>query len=194
MRFRVRASSVRIAGAAAPVWLLALLTLSLLSGCQKQDEISRYTVVSKVFPGTKRDYSVYVPSQYDAAKPACVMFFQDGGGGLNVNTVFDNLIFKKEMPVTVAIMIPPGVAPAAGPNALPRYNRSHEYDGMSGDYARFLVEELLPEVGRKLNLSKDPNDRGLCGSSSGGIAAFTAAWQRPDQFRRVISFIGMSTI
>ncbi len=156
-------------------------------------EISRYSVVSKVFPGTKRDYSVYVPKQYDAAKTACVMFFQDGGGGLNVNTVFDNLIFKKEMPVTVAIMIPPGVAPAAGPNALPRYNRSHEYDGMSGDYARFLVEELLPEVGRKLNLSKDPNDRGLCGSSSGGIAAFTAAWQRPDQFRRVISFIGSYT-
>src|SRR4051812_16412942 len=91
-------------------------------------EITRYSVTSKVFPGTTRDYSVYVPKQYDPAKPACVMFFQDGGGGLNVNTVFDNLIFKKEMPVTVAIMIPPGVVPAAGPNALPRFNRSHEYD------------------------------------------------------------------
>ncbi len=156
-------------------------------------EITRYSVTSRVFPGTKRDYSVYVPKQYDPAKPACVMFFQDGGGGLNVNTVFDNLIFKKEMPVTVAIMIPPGVVPATGPNALPRFNRSHEYDGMSGDYARFLVEEILPEVGKKLNLSNDPNDRGLCGASSGGIAAFTAAWQRPDQFRRVISFIGSYT-
>ncbi len=156
-------------------------------------EFSRYSVTSKVFPGTKRDYSVYVPRQYDPAKPACVMFFQDGGGGLNVNTVFDNLIFKKEMPVTVAIMIPPGIVPATGPNALARYNRSHEYDGMSGDYARFLVEEILPEVGRKLNLSKDPNDRGLCGASSGGIASFTAAWQRPDQFRRVISFVGSFT-
>jgi enterochelin esterase-like enzyme/sugar lactone lactonase YvrE len=156
-------------------------------------EITRYSVTSRVFPGTKRDYTVYVPKQYDPSKPACVMFFQDGGGGLNVSTVFDNLIFKKEMPVTVAIMIPPGIVPSAGPGALPRFNRSHEYDGMSGDYARFLVDEILPEVGKRLNLSKDPNDRGLCGASSGGIAAFTAAWQRPDQFRRVASFVGSFT-
>jgi gluconolactonase len=162
------------------------------AGVPKGD-ITRYSITSKVFPGTKRDYSVYVPKQYDPAKPACIMFFQDGGGGLNVNIVFDNLIFKKEMPVTVAVMIPPGVVPATNPDALPRYNRSHEYDGMSGDYARFLVEEVLPEVGQKLNISKDPSDRGLCGASSGGIAAFTAAWQRPDQFRRVISFVGSFT-
>jgi len=156
-------------------------------------EITHYSITSKVFPGTKRDYSVYVPKEYDASKPACVMFFQDGGGGLNVNTVFDNLIFKKEMPVTIAVMIPPGVVPASAKGALPRYNRSHEYDGMSGDYARFLVDEIIPEVSKRLNLSKDPNDRGLCGASSGGIAAFTAAWQRPDQFRRVISFVGSFT-
>ncbi len=156
-------------------------------------ETTRYSIVSKVFPGTHRDYSVYVPKQYDPARSACVMFFQDGGGGLNVNTVFDNLIFKKEMPVTIAVMIPPGVVPAAGADALPRYNRSHEYDGMSGDYARFLIEEILPAVGSKLNISKDPNDRGLCGASSGGIAAFTAAWQRPDEFRRVASFVGSFT-
>ncbi|HLJ55273.1 MAG TPA: alpha/beta hydrolase-fold protein [Chthonomonadaceae bacterium] len=156
-------------------------------------ETTRYTIKSRIFPGTVRDYTVYVPKQYDASKPARVMFFQDGGGGLNVPTVFDNLIAKKEMPVTVAIMIPPGVVPASGPKALPRFNRSHEYDGMSEAYARFLVEEVLPQVGAKLNLSKDPNDRGLCGASSGGIAAFTAAWQRPDQFRRVISFVGSFT-
>jgi gluconolactonase len=162
------------------------------AGVPKGDT-TRYSLTSRVYPGTKRDYTVYVPKQYDPAKPACIMFFQDGGGGLNVNTVFDNLIFKKEMPVTIAVMIPPGVVPAANPNALPRYNRSHEYDGMSGDYARFLVEEIAPELDKRLNLSKDPSDRGLCGASSGGIAAFTAAWQRPDQFRRVISFVGSFT-
>ena len=156
-------------------------------------EISHYSLVSKVFPGTTRNYNVYVPKQYDPGRPACVMFFQDGGGGFNVSTVFDNLIFKKQMPVTVAVMIPPGVVPAASANALPRFNRSHEYDGMSGDYARFLVDEVIPDVSKHVNISKDPNDRGLCGASSGGIAAFTAAWQQPDQFRRVISFVGSFT-
>lgn len=155
-------------------------------------ETRRYSLASKVFPGTQRDFGVYVPKQYDPAKPACVMFFQDGGG-FNLEYVFDNLIFKEQMPVTIAIMIPPGVVPAANKNALPRYNRSHEYDGMSGDYARFLIEEVLPEVSKSFNLSKDPNDRALCGASSGGIAAFTAAWQRPDQFRRVIGFVSSFT-
>ncbi|HLK56753.1 MAG TPA: alpha/beta hydrolase-fold protein [Chthonomonadaceae bacterium] len=148
---------------------------------------------SKIFPGTVHDYAVYVPKQYDPSRPACVMIFQDGGGGFNVPTVFDNLIFKKEMPVTVAIMINPGVVPSANPNALPRFNRSHEYDSLTDDYARFLIEEILPEVGKTLNLSKNPDDRALCGASSGGICAFTAAWQRPDQFHRVASFVGSFT-
>ena len=87
-------------------------------------ETTKYTHTSKVFPGTVRDYWVYVPKQYDTAKPACVMIFQDGGGGLAVANVFDNLIVKKEMPVTIAIMIPPGVVPSERSDALPRYNRS----------------------------------------------------------------------
>ena len=155
---------------------------------------------SKVFPGSEHDVWVYVPKQYDAAKPACVMIFQDGGGfqdrngGNRVPVVFDNLIAKKQMPVTVAIMINPGVVPPpAGSNALPRYNRSFEYDDPTDRYARFLLEEILPEVGKKVNLSQNPDDRGLCGASSGGIASFVAAWTRPDQFHRVISYIGSFT-
>ncbi len=150
---------------------------------------------SHVYPGTEHNYRVYVPAQYDPSKPACVMIFQDGLG-FNAPTVFDNLIAKKQMPVTVAIGISPGVAPPAGANpgnALPRFNRSVEYDTPDDTYARFLLDEILPEVGRTLNLSRNPNDRGLCGASSGGIAAFTAAWERPDQFRRVYSVIGSFT-
>ena len=154
---------------------------------------------SKVFPGSEHDYWVYVPKQYSPEKSACVMVFQDGGGyqdrngGFRVPVVFDNLIAKKEMPVTIAIMINPGVLRETKPSALPRFNRSHEYDGMSGDYAKFLIEEILPEVGKSYNLTKDPNERAISGASSGGICAFTAAWRRPDYFRRVASFIGSFT-
>ena len=150
---------------------------------------------SHIYPGTEHHYRVYIPAQYDASKPACVMIFQDGLG-FNAPTVFDNLIAKKQMPVTVAIGISPGVAPPSGANpnnALPRYNRSVEYDTPDDTYARFLLDEILPEVEKTVHLSHDPNDRGLCGGSSGGIAAFVAAWERPDQFRRVYSVIGSFT-
>ncbi len=159
-------------------------------------KVTKHSWVSKVFPGTVRDYWVYVPAQYTESKPACVMVFQDGGGYIGTNgewrvpVVFDNLIHKKEMPVTVGIFINPGVVPAAGPDALPRYNRSYEYDGLGDRYARFLEEEILPEVGKGIRLSTDPNDRAICGSSSGGICAWTVAWERPDLFRRVYSTIG----
>src|SRR6267143_12109 len=107
---------------------------------------------SKIFPGTMRDLWVYVPAQYDASKPACVMVFQDGGGyistngGYRVPVVFDNLIHRKEMPVTIGVFINPGVVPAASSNALARFNRSYEYDGLGDQYVRFLLEEILPEV------------------------------------------------
>ena len=154
---------------------------------------------SKIFPGTTRDYWIYVPAQYDAAKPACVMIFQDGAGQVDEKgpwqapTVLDNLIHKREIPVTIAVFINPGVLPTMGENQQPRYNRSFEYDALGDRYARFLIEEILPEVGKQFNLSTNPNDRALAGSSSGGIAAFTAAWERPDAFHRVLSFIGSYT-
>ena len=161
--------------------------------------VSEHSWTSKIYPGTVRDYWVYVPAQYDASKPACVMIFQDGGGLVGDKStwrapvVLDNLIHKREMPVTIGIFINPGVLPALSESAQARYNRSFEYDALGDRYARFLLEEILPEVGKRYNLSSDPNDRGVGGSSSGGIAAFTAAWNRPDAFRRVLSFIGSYT-
>ena len=138
--------------------------------------------------------------QYDGSKPACVMIFQDGGGLVAENgtwrapIVFDNLIHKREIPVTIGIFINPGVLPAFRPDTQQsRYNRSFEYDALGDRYARFLLEEILPEVGKQYKLSNDPNDRRSAGSSSGAIAAFTAAWERPDAFRRVLSFIGSYT-
>jgi sugar lactone lactonase YvrE/enterochelin esterase-like enzyme len=161
--------------------------------------VAKYSWTSRIYPGTVRDYWVYVPAQYTAAKPACVMVIQDGGGFVSETgawrapIVFDNLIHKGEMPVTIGIFINPGVLPALSTSAQARFNRSYEYDAMNDRYARFLIEEILPEVGKQYRLSADPNDRGIAGSSSGGIAAFGAAWNRPDAFRRVLSFIGSFT-
>ena len=154
---------------------------------------------SKVFPGTERDYWVYVPAQYDGAAPACVTVFQDGGGFHDPNgpyratVVMDNLIHKKEMPVTIGVFVNPGVVPPTAPNRHPRYNRSFEYDTPGDAYARFLLEEILPEVGKTYKLTTDATGRAICGTSSGGICAFTAAWERPEAFSRVVSFIGSFT-
>jgi sugar lactone lactonase YvrE/enterochelin esterase-like enzyme len=151
---------------------------------------------SKIFPGTVHDFWVYVPAQYDPATPACVFVGQDGIQN-NAPVVFDNLIAKKEMPVTIGIFVSPGVVKAGDTNALNRFNRSYEYDGLGDNYARFLLEELFPEVERKttrdgkpVRLSKNGNDRCIGGASSGAICAFTAAWERPDAFSRVFSAIG----
>ncbi len=158
--------------------------------------VTQHTWTSRIFPGTVRDYWIYVPAQYDASRPTPFMIFQDGAnmvreeGSFRVPIVLDNLIHKKEIPVMIGIFINPGVMPAASADRQARYNRSFEYDALGPRYARFLIEEIIPEVARKHNLSNNPDDRGLMGSSSGGIAAFTAAWERPDQFHRVISFIG----
>jgi gluconolactonase len=153
---------------------------------------------SMVFPGTTRDYWVYVPKQYDPSKPAALMVFQDGGGyvkrdgGINVPNVLDNLIHSGEIPVTVGVFINPGVVPAKDENSQARFNRSFEYDSVDDRYAKFLIEEFLPkiEADHELNISKDPNDRGISGSSSGGICAFVVAWHRPDVFRRVFTTVG----
>jgi enterochelin esterase family protein len=164
-----------------------------------QGEVTKHKWESKIFDGTVRDYWVYVPKQYNAAKPACVMVFQDGVGYVSTNGqnrvpyVFDNLIAKKEMPVTIGIFINPGQFPAAEAGQKPGDNRSFEYDSLSDQYARFLLEEILPEVGKKYNLTKDPEGRAICGISSGGICAWTVAWERPDAFRKVLSHVGSFT-
>src|SRR5712664_3135098 len=161
-------------------------------------EVLKFTFdQSKIYPGTTRDYWVYVPAQYQPDKPACVYVQQDGIR-FAAPTVFDNLINRKEMPVTIAVFVAPGVVKAADANtALDRFNRSYEYDGLGDAYARFLLDELLPNVetkkttdGRAIKLSHDGNDRAIGGESSGAIAAFTTAWERPDAFTRVFSSIG----
>jgi gluconolactonase len=159
--------------------------------------VTKYSFTSPaIYPGTVRDYWIYVPAQYDASKPACAMVYQDGqffigdDGNIRAPLVMDNLIHQKRMPVTVGILVSPGVLPALDPSQQNRYNRSYEYDNISDRYSRFLIEELLPEVSKTVNLSNDPNDWAICGLSSGGICAFNAAWHRPDRFRRVVSFIG----
>ncbi len=148
----------------------------------------------KFYPGTPHNYAVYVPAQYDAAKPTPFMIFLDGSGalgnGTRANVVFDNLIAKHDLPPMIGIFIDPGVLPAASSDAQSRFERVFEYDSMSDRFASFLIEEVIPTVGKKYNLSHDPNDRGLSGNSTGAVGAFMAAWNRPDQFRRVISFIG----
>jgi gluconolactonase len=152
---------------------------------------------SKIFPGTTRDYWIYVPAQYKPDAPACVYVNQDGIQW-KAPTVFDNLIHKKEMPVTIGVFVRPGqVVSANAAVGLDRFNRSYEYDGLGDNYARFILEELLPEVekqktgdGRSIRLSQNGNDRAIGGSSSGAVCAFTAAWERPDAFSRVFSAIG----
>lgn len=182
--------------------VLSAVTLATLPPLALGDDVPKGDVTkysfqsSRVFPGTVRDYWVYVPRQYDPSKPACVHVNQDGVQ-YNAPAVFDQLIHEKAMPVTIGVFVMHGRVKAPNDQALDRFNRSYEYDGLGDGYARFLLEELLPDVetrtapdGRPIRLSKDGNDRAIAGSSSGAIAAFTAAWERPDAFRRVFSAIG----
>ncbi len=152
-------------------------------------QLTKYSLGGKVYPGVTRDYWIYVPAQYKADRPAPVLIVQDGGGWITDNgrfrahIVLDNLIHQGAIPPMIGIFVNPGVLPATSPDAQDRTDR----------YARFLVDDLLPAVAAKYNLSKDPNDRALAGSSSGAAAALIAAWNRPDQFRRVLSYIGSYT-
>lgn len=155
---------------------------------------------SRVFPGTVRDYWVYVPAQYKPdGPPACLMVFQDGNSYQNPNgqyrvpVVFDNLIHRGEMPVTVGVFVNPGEFPTGDSKKKGKSNRSFEYDTLSDQYVRFLESEILPEVGKTVNLRTDAAGHAICGASSGGICAFTAAWERPDLFGKVLSHIGSFT-
>jgi enterochelin esterase-like enzyme/sugar lactone lactonase YvrE len=156
---------------------------------------------SAVFPRTHRDCWIYIPAQYDGSAPAAFMVFQDGhayvstNGLMRVPVVFDNLIHRGEMPVTVGLLVNPGHRGEGAPKGDgwgPRNNRSIEYDSLGDEYARFLVDELIPFVTNRfaLNLSAAPNLRAIGGMSSGGICAFTVAWERPELFGKVLSHIG----
>ncbi|MBC7368699.1 MAG: esterase family protein [Undibacterium sp.] len=170
-----------------------------------QGKVTGWTKLpSEAYPGTLHDYCVYVPAQYDPAQPAALMIFQDGQaflrptGDYRVPAVFDTLIYRREMPVTIAVFINPGRKPEQ-PEASPSdwgdktTNRPQEYNALDDKYARVIVDELLPVLAKQYNLSTNPNDRALGGASSGAIAAFTVAWHRPTHFSKVLSTIGSFT-
>ena len=168
-----------------------------------QGEVTEHVWRSQIFGDTIRRFWTYVPKQYDGTNAAAVIVFQDGHAYVNpkgefrATVVMDNLIHRKEMPVTIGIFIDPGHKKdklPEKPGWRPRpENRSFEYDSLSDLYARFLLEEILPEVGKQYKLTDDPEHRAICGISSGGICAWTVAWERPDAFRKVLSHVGSFT-
>ena len=172
---------------------------SLVKADVPQGKILEFLWESQIFEGTKRYYSVYIPAQYDGSTPVALMVFQDGhayvdpNGSFRAATVLDNLIHQGEIPVMVGVFIDPGrrgeLPKSRGWTPTP-FNRSFEYDTLSDQYARFLSEEILPEVSKQVVLTEDPEQRAIVGMSSGGICAWTVAWERPDLFRKVISHIG----
>jgi enterochelin esterase family protein len=166
--------------------------------------IGPLTLPSRVFTNTTRHYWVYVPAQYDPKTPAALMIFQDGHAFVNTNGdyripfVFDNLIHRREMPVTLGVFINPGHTPEQKESSSADWgdrinNRPTEYNELNDNYAKLIVDELLPALKRDYNLSDNPEDRAIAGASSGAICAWTVAWHRPDQFRKVISTIGSFT-
>lgn len=147
---------------------------------------------SKIYPGMKYDWWTYVPAQYDGSTPMAVMIWQDGGGHTNRTgasrtlNVIDNLTHAKRIPVMISIFINPG---AVGGERL----RSVQYDSVNDTYARYLRDEILPEVAGKYKIRSDSYSRAIAGNSSGGICAFNAAWFMPDEFSRVLSRVGSFT-
>lgn len=161
-------------------------------GAVKEGRIETFTFAqSRIFPGTVREVTVFIPAQYDAAKPACVYVKTDGYHPRE-KTLLETMIATREIPVTVGVFVRPGTVPAPMQGTADRRNRDFEYDAVNDNNARFFDEELLPFVAKQyqLNLSTDGNDRCLSGGSSGGIAAFTAAWHRPESFSRVYAASG----
>lgn len=157
---------------------------------------------SKIFAGTVRQYWIYIPANYNRKRPPNLLVFQDGqratnpNGSLRIPIVLDNLIHKKDIPSTLGIFITPGNLSERYPDNLGMSNPNHraeEYDALNDNYARFLTEELLPEVSKSYMFTDDPKKRIIGGTSSGAICAWTAAWHKPDAFQNVISLIGSYT-
>jgi len=170
-------------------------------GVPKGEIRGPFKLPSKAYPGTFHTYWVYVPAQYDAAKPTSLMIFNDGqafmnpSGDLRAHNVMDNLIYRREIPVMIGVFINPGHTPEQPePNAQEwgdrTTNRPTEYNSLDDKYARVICDELLPALEKDYNISKDPEQRGIGGASSGAIAGFTVAWERPNEFRRVLSIVG----
>jgi enterochelin esterase-like enzyme len=170
-------------------------------GVPKGEMKGPFTLPSEAYPGTQHTYWVYVPAQYDPAKPAALMIYNDGQafkyeqGDIRAQIVMDNLIYRREIPVMIGVFINPGRRPDQ-PEPTPSNwgdrdtNRPAEYNSLDDKYARVICDELLPALYKDYNISKDPEQHGIGGSSSGAIAAFTVAWERPNHFRKVLSNVG----
>jgi enterochelin esterase-like enzyme len=175
-----------------------------MEGVPKGKLVGPHTLPCEVFPGTQHTYWVYVPAQYDPKEPVSLMVFNDGQAYINMSgdvrapNALDNLIYRRELPVMIAVFINPGRRPEQ-PEPNPRdwgdrtTNRPTEYNALDDKYARVVVDELLPALYKDYNISRDPNRHGIGGASSGAIAAFTVAWNRPNDFRKVLSIVGSFT-
>jgi enterochelin esterase family protein len=170
-------------------------------GVSKGEIRGPFTLPSQAYPGTQHTYWVYVPSQYNPAVPASLMVFQDGQAFMNpeadlrAQNVMDNLIYRREIPVMIGVFINPGRRPDQPEPTIREWgdrttNRPTEYNSLDDKYARVIVDELMPVLYKEYNISRDPDRHGIGGASSGAIAAFTVAWQRPGQFRKVLSIVG----
>jgi enterochelin esterase family protein len=155
---------------------------------------------SKLYAPCEFTYRIYLPAGHDPDRPVALMVFQDGSlyvehaqVKFNAPRTFDNLIHAGDMPRTIGLFIDPG-APNAEHASVKHENRSDQYDVLNDKYARFLLEEIIPElVTSRHRLTDDPDRWAIGGFSSGGICAFTVAWQRPDKFRRVLTHNGSFT-
>lgn len=173
-------------------------------GVPKGEIRGPFTLPSEAYPGTQHTYWIYVPAQYNPSVPAALMIYNDGQAYMNpdgdarAQNVMDNLIYRREIPVMIGVFINPGRKPEQPePNAKEwgdkTTNRPTEYNTLDDKYARVICDELMPVLYKQFNISKDPDQHGIGGASSGAIAAFTAAWQRPDQFHKVFSIVGSFT-
>lgn len=170
-------------------------------GVPKGEIRGPFVLPSKVYEGTQHTYWVYVPAQYDPAVPASLMIYNDGhaffdpDGDVRAQNVMDNLIYRRELPAMIGVFINPGRRPDQPEPTATEWgdantNRRVEYNSLDDKYARVIVDELMPVLYKEFNISKDPDRHGIGGTSSGAIAAFTVAWERPDEFRKVLSIVG----
>lgn len=158
-------------------------------------------VPSKVFPGTQHSYWVYIPAQYDPKQPAALTIFNDGSamrdpnGSIRATHVIDNLTWRREIPVMITVFINPGRTPEQPEPTLKDWgdndtNRREEYNRPNDKYAQVIVNEIMPGLVKEYNISPDPDMHAIGGASSGGIAAFAVAWERPDEFHKVFTIVG----
>ncbi|MEP6963641.1 MAG: alpha/beta hydrolase-fold protein, partial [Acidobacteriota bacterium] len=170
-------------------------------GVPKGEVRGPFVIQSEAYPGTQHTYWVYVPAQYDPAVEGSLTVFQDGQafknetGDLRAQNVMDNLIFRREIPVMIGVFINPGRRPDQPEPTQQEWgdrttNRPTEYNSLDDKYARVVVDELLPVLYKDYRISKDPERHAIGGASSGAIAAFTVAWERPEQFHKVLSIVG----